>query len=86
MPLLFLAAIWLGFLVQNLGLIEGCDGAIIPLVPSGLKGIFFSPFLHGSWEHILGNSFASGCIELITLPVLWFRSDRVMLYGWLFPD
>jgi hypothetical protein len=29
MPLLFLAAIWLGFLVQNLGLIEGCDGAII---------------------------------------------------------
>lgn len=84
MPLLFLAAICLGFLVQNLGLIEGCDGAIIPLVPSGLKGIFFSPFLHGSWEHILGNS-----LPLVVLSSLLYQfygsvADRVMLYGWLF--
>lgn len=54
------------------------------MVPSGLKGIFFSPFLHGSWEHILGNS-----LPLVVLSSLLYQfygsvADRVMLYGWLF--
>ena len=47
---------WLGFLLQSTGFLEGCSGAIIPLVPEGLKGIIFSPFLHGGLEHIFGNS------------------------------
>lgn len=37
-----------------------CQGAfnflgIIPRTYQGLLGIFFSPFLHGDWEHLLGN-------------------------------
>lgn len=47
---------WLGFLLQKVGFWEGCSGAIIPLNPEGLKGIFLSPFLHGNLEHIFGNS------------------------------
>ena len=53
---IMVSAMWFGFLLQNLGVIEGCNGAIIPLTPSGLKGIFFSPFLHGGIDHIFGNS------------------------------
>ena len=53
---LMVAAMWLGFLLQNLGWFSGCSGAIIPLSPYGLKGIFLSPFLHGGLEHIFGNS------------------------------
>ena len=84
MPLIFLAAIWLGYFIQNTGIIEGCEGAIIPLAPSGLKGIIFSPFLHGNLEHILGNS-----VPLVVLSFLLYQfyplvADRVMLYGWLF--
>jgi hypothetical protein len=55
-PLLMLTAMWIGFLFQNLGLIENCDGSLIPLVPEGLKGVIFSPLLHGNLEHIAGNS------------------------------
>ena len=53
---MMVAAMWVGFFLQHLGWFEGCSGAIIPLNPSGLKGIFFSPFLHGSLEHIFGNT------------------------------
>lgn len=30
---------------------------IIPRNPIGLRGIFFAPFLHGSFVHLLGNTF-----------------------------
>ena len=53
---IMVSAMWLGFLLQYFGLFDGCNGAIIPLNPEGLKGIFFSPFLHGNLEHIFGNS------------------------------
>ncbi|MBD0304218.1 MAG: rhomboid family intramembrane serine protease [Tolypothrix sp. T3-bin4] len=38
-----------------------CGGAlnglgIRPRTSSGLLGIFFSPFLHADWEHLLGNT------------------------------
>jgi len=84
MPALFLVAIWLGFLLQQIGWIKGCAGAIIPLNLSGLQGIVFSPFLHGSLEHILGNS-----IPLLVLSFLLYQfypqvANKVMLYGWLF--
>ena len=38
---MMVAAMWVGFFLQHLGWFEGCSGAIIPLNPSGLKGIFF---------------------------------------------
>ena len=55
-PLLFLIVLWtiktteyfLHTSFSNLGL--------VPLDPSGLKGIIFFPLLHGSWEHLINNS------------------------------
>lgn len=83
MPALMLLAMWLGFFLQHLRLVENCDGALIPLSRDGLKGIFFSPFLHGNLEHILGNS-----VSIVALLFLLYQfypqlSDRVLGYGWL---
>lgn len=38
---------------------------IYPNSLKGLQGIFFSPFIHGSWNHVISNSFA-------LFPLLYF--------------
>ncbi len=77
-----LSAMWFGFLLQFLGFIDGCSGAIMPLHPDGLKGIFFSPFLHGNVEHIFGNS-----VPVFVLIFLLFQfypsiASKVFFLGW----
>lgn len=57
-PLMFIGFLWLVQLVdffvfgQSLGMSYG----IQPRNPAGLYGILFAPFLHGSFDHIIGNS------------------------------
>ncbi|MBU4538904.1 MAG: rhomboid family intramembrane serine protease [Weeksellaceae bacterium] len=79
---IMVSVMWLGFLLQYLGLFDGCSGAIIPLNPSGLKGIFFSPFLHGNIDHIFGNS-----VPIFVLIFLLFQfyqpiAKKVFFLGW----
>ena len=79
---IMVAAMWFGFLLQNLNIIDGCNGAIIPLNPYGLKGIFFSPFLHGGLDHIFGNS-----VPIFVLIFLLFQfyptiAKKVFFLGW----
>ena len=45
-----LFAMWLGFFLQHIGFVENCEGSLIPLVPEGLKGVIFSPLLHGKFR------------------------------------
>lgn len=83
-PTGMLTLMWLGFLLQNLGLFRNCWGAIIPLVPSGLKGVFLSPLLHGSMDHLLSNS-----IPIFILLALLFHfyptlGRKILFGGWLF--
>ncbi|OWK99211.1 rhomboid family intramembrane serine protease [Kaistella haifensis DSM 19056] len=80
--IIMVSAMWFGFLLQNFDLIEGCNGAIIPLTPSGLKGIFFSPFLHGGIDHIFGNS-----VPIFVLIFLLFQfypsiAKKIFVTGW----
>lgn len=82
-PLAMLTAMWAGFLLQQTGFFSNCRGAIIPLVPAGLKGILLSPFLHGNLEHLIGNS-----IPILILTALLFHfypaiSTKVFFSGWL---
>ncbi len=57
-PILGLVALcWLTFLINNLL----CSGhlnqhGIIPRQTSGLAGILWAPFLHGSFKHLLANT------------------------------
>ena len=57
LPLLLLASFWIIKLIEigtgnNFG-----DYGIYPRTIEGLKGILFSPFLHGSFLHLISNTF-----------------------------
>ena len=83
-PLLMLSAMWIGFLLQNLGLIENCDGSLIPLVPEGLKGVIFSPLLHGNLEHIAGNSIPIAVLFFLLYQFYPKLANNVLFWGWIF--
>lgn len=92
--LIMLTLMWGGFLMQYLGLFSNCDGAIISLVPSGLKGIVLSPFLHGSLEHILSNSLPIAVMVYLLFLFYPTMAKTILIYGtlmtgflvWLLPS
>ena len=49
---------------------------VIPRTISGIPGIFFSPFIHGNYEHLLSN----------TLPLLVVGSGLIYFYGEIAKD
>lgn len=83
MPMLMLLAMWGGFLLQNLGILENCDGSLIPLVPEGLKGIIFSPLLHGNLEHITGNSVPIFVLFFLLYQFYPKLANTVLFWGWI---
>ncbi|KAA3652523.1 MAG: rhomboid family intramembrane serine protease [Bacteroidetes bacterium] len=55
-PSIFVAVLWLVKLVEwefNLSFVQY---GILPRDIVGLRGIFFSPFIHGSFSHLINNS------------------------------
>jgi membrane associated rhomboid family serine protease len=54
------SVLWLVQLIQFFGLFDFSDYGNWPQHTEGLKGILFSPFIHGSFEHLISN----------TLPIL----------------
>ncbi|MEN2433918.1 rhomboid family intramembrane serine protease [Weeksellaceae bacterium A-14] len=82
-PLIILSLMWLGFLLQMNGFFPSCEGSLIPFVPEGLKGIILSPFLHGSWEHLLGNSVPMAVLLFLLFQFYPQIAFRVLVYGWL---
>lgn len=82
-PFLMLFAMWIGFFLQHIGFFENCDGAIIPLLPEGLKGVVLSPFLHGSLEHILGNSVPIFVLMFILFQFYPEIASKIFFIGWL---
>lgn len=54
------SVLWIVFALQLMGFINSFEYGNRPHDIHGLKGIIFSPFLHGSFEHLISN----------TLPIL----------------
>lgn len=55
-PLYVVVAIWLVFWLEILVSGDFSHYGILPRTLSGLKGILFAPFLHGSIQHLYNNS------------------------------
>lgn len=55
-PLALLAIIWLVFLLEQATASEWFIYGIAPRKTYALRGILTTPFLHGSWAHLLSNS------------------------------
>lgn len=78
-----LSAMWLGFLLQFLGFFSSCFGAIIPLLPEGLLGIVTSPLLHGSFDHIIGNSIPIAILMFLLYQFYPESATKVFILGWV---
>lgn len=78
-----LLAMWSGFLLQKLAFFSHCFGAIIPLLPEGLLGIVTAPLLHGSVEHIIGNSVPVAILMFLLYQFYPAVANRVFFLGWV---
>ena len=83
-PLFFVLILWIVFWIEIRFGLDFNSFGIRPRTLSGLKGIVFSPFIHGSLKHLFNNS-----IPLVVLgsavfyfyrPIRW----KVLLYGLIF--
>lgn len=73
---LFVAIFWLIELVQYIGF-DLSQLGILPRSQSGLIGIITAPFIHGGWEHLIGNT-----IPFFVLSFLLFAFYKRK--GWLY--
>ncbi len=83
-PLLFVLAIWTVYWFE---IKFGCnltEFGVYPRTFEGLRGVFFSPFLHGSLEHLYSNTIPA---FLLIASLRYFYRDnfwQVLGYGILF--
>lgn len=80
-PFLLIVTIWAIFLFENIFHIDLTTYGILPRTVSGLKGIFFSPFLHEDLKHIANNSLP---LFILTTALIYFYRDislKVIFFG-----
>lgn len=69
LPLIFVGILWLVKLTENLLNLDFTTFGILPLHLEGLRGIIFSPFIHGSYRHLMSNSIP---FLILTFALLYF--------------
>src|SRR4051812_18425470 len=74
------SVLWAIFLLQQFGIIDTGEYGNWPRHIQGLKGIIFSPFLHGSYEHLISNTLPI----LVLLTVLINAYPRIALLVLIF--
>lgn len=74
------AVLWVIFLLQYFGFINTDGYGNWPHHIEGLKGIIFSPFIHGSFEHIISNTLPI----IVLLTVLLNAYPSTALYVLMF--
>lgn len=80
-PLLAILSIWTIFLMELRFHINLNEYGVYPRTFSGLKGIFFSPFIHGSVEHLYNNTIP---LAVLTASLFFFYRKialRVLFWG-----
>lgn len=82
-PLLFVMVLWIVFWIESRFGINLNRFGIYPRDVEGLRGILFSPFIHGSLEHLFNNSVPlfvlTAALFYFYRPIRW----RVLLFGLL---
>ncbi len=83
-PLIGVILIWTVFWVELELHTNFNDYGVYPRTLKGLRGIVFSPFIHGSVEHLYNNTIP---LAILTASLFYFYRDialKVLLYGLLF--
>lgn len=83
-PLLAMIFIWAVYWMEIAIGVNWNRYGIMPRTISGLKGVFLSPFIHGSLEHLYNNTIPLG----ILLAALWYFyrniAWKIVFFGVLF--
>jgi len=82
-PLFALLAIWSVFWFEINYAVSLNSYGLYPRSFVGLRGVLFSPFIHGSLDHLYNNSIP---LALLTLALFYFyrqKAWKVLLLGWL---
>jgi membrane associated rhomboid family serine protease len=74
-PLYFVLLLWLVYWAEIKFSIDLTEYGIYPRTLSGMRGIVFSPFLHGSLEHIYNNSIP---LFLLTAALRFFYRKQAL--------
>jgi membrane associated rhomboid family serine protease len=80
-PTFFVLFLWMVFALEIKFRVSFSDFGILPRTVSGLKGILFSPFLHGDINHLANNSIP---LFILTTALIYFYRDvslKVLFYG-----
>ncbi len=71
-PAFFLLLLWAVRFFEMSMDISLVEGGVYPRKLSGLKGILFSPLIHGNWKHLVDNSMP---VFLLSLAIFYFYRD-----------
>ena len=82
-PVLWVLVMWIVHLYQHFTGTVLSEYGIYPRTLSGLRGIVFSPFLHGDWNHLINNTYPM--LFLGTALFMFYRKPafKVLLFGTL---
>ncbi|MCS6818877.1 MAG: rhomboid family intramembrane serine protease [Chitinophagales bacterium] len=84
LSVLLIAPMWLVKAYEWYAKVELSRLGIFPGNTSGLKGIFFAPFIHGNLEHLLYNSAALLFLLTVLLNSYPFAAGAVIVFSQLF--
>ena len=80
-PLCAMLVIWVVYWIEIAFAVNYNDFGIMPRTALGLRGVFLSPFIHGSLEHLYNNTIPLGML----LAGLWYFyrgiAWKILLYG-----
>lgn len=80
---IFVSILWIIKIMETLLHTEFFKWGVYPLTIQGLRGIIFSPFLHGSYEHLLSNTFP---LLILGWALFYFYRElgiKITLMAWL---
>lgn len=82
-PLLFVALLWIIEFLQWSSDLEMGRLGVSPRTFSGLKGILFSPLIHGGWAHLASNTIPLLVLGFMMIYFYHHIAYRVLLFIWL---
>lgn len=84
LPLLFVLFLWIVFWIEVHFKVNFSHYGIYPRQNFGIKGILFSAFLHGSFQHLINNSLA--LFVLLGILRFFYREQtiHILIFGILF--
>jgi membrane associated rhomboid family serine protease len=80
-PICFALLFWIVFLLEKTGGHNWASYGVLPRTFSGLKGIFFSVFLHGDLNHIASNTLP--ILVLGSLLFFFYKSIAKQVFIWI---